>query len=45
MKKNLSILLAIFLIAGILLSACAPKAAEPTDAPAATEAACSSSPS
>ncbi len=38
MKKNLSILLAVFMIAGILLSACAPAAA-PTQAPAATEAA------
>ena len=37
MKKNLSILLAVFMIAGILLSACAPAAA-PTEAPAATKA-------
>jgi ABC-type sugar transport system substrate-binding protein len=41
MKKNLSTILAIFMIAGVLLAACAPKAteapAEPA-APAATEA-------
>jgi ribose transport system substrate-binding protein len=44
MKKSLSILLAIFMVVGILLSACAPKATEApaataTEAPAATAAA------
>jgi len=41
MKKNFSIILAIILIAGIILAACAPKATEPPAepaAPAATEA-------
>ena len=44
MKKSLSTLLAIFMVVGILLSACAPKATEApaaaaTEAPAANEAA------
>lgn len=37
MKKNLSILLSIMMIVGILLAACAPKATEAPAAPAADE--------
>ena len=46
MKKSLSILLAIFMVVGILLSACAPKATEAaaTDTPAEPETAATDAP-